>query len=222
MWAWRGSVAGGLVMGMTLERAGGMEVLKAAVDKEGLSPRLVTDRLAPGFYSLVSSFRRLRTQVIEVRLCHAALLIARRCVAGTHRGLWQSLPRAAPLSSNCSKLRAYSVAPLQRRSESKRVEAGLGLWQASSPQEAAQLVADQVLRGDATAAAAAAAADGGETLVPTSTVLMVAGGAGALYGGYNYAVHRLGQDKVDRLVALVRRPCSPSQTLWFIWICLVL
>jgi hypothetical protein len=103
------------------------------------------------------------------------------------------------------------------------VEAGLGAWQASSPQEAAQLVADQVLRGDAPAApAAAAAADGGETLVPTSTVLLVAGGAGALYGGYNYAVHRLGQDKVDRLVAMVRRSCSAPQALWFIWMCLVL
>ena len=85
---------------------------------------------------------------------------------------------------------------------------GFGRWQASSPQEAAQLVTDQVLRGDTTAAISAD--DGSETLVPTSTVLIVAGGVGALYGGYNYAVHRLGQDKVDRLVALVRSSSSAN------------
>lgn len=95
------SVAGGLVMGMTLERAGGMEVLKAAVDKEGLSPSLVTDRLAPGFYSLVSSFRRLRKQVIEVRLSPptARRTSLRPRFTGSHRRVWQSLACAAPLGS---------------------------------------------------------------------------------------------------------------------------
>ena len=91
---WWCSMAGGLVMGMTLERAGGMEVLKAAVDKEGVSPSLVTDRLAPGFYSLVSSFRRLRKQVIQVRLSTFPTDHARLPPAGVQ--CWRACPHAQP------------------------------------------------------------------------------------------------------------------------------
>jgi hypothetical protein len=74
MWGgWGRSAIGGAAIGMTLERAGGVENLFNALDKDGL-PReglayasLVGERVATGFVSLVKSFRLMRDQMIQVR-----------------------------------------------------------------------------------------------------------------------------------------------------------
>ena len=87
----------------------------------------------------------------------------------------------------------------------------MGVAQASTKEEAAQIMANQVLRaGKGNPAPAPKPDTGGGTTVRTSTVLLVAGAAGTLYGGYKYTVYRVGQDKVDRCIALVRQPPCPN------------